>query len=152
MDLTEMEMDIPTDNRLNLIDLPKEIFLIVMEKLDMVDVLYSLVDVTQRWNDLILNSLYVSLVDLTCVRVTSSDDWIYSTDGYIVEKLCQDVMPRINDQVKELRVDHHSLGRVLHASSYPQLESLALIDIDDRFLFKFMQGKSFLLWLEFTGE
>ena len=146
-----MEMDIATDNRVNLLDLPNEIFLILMKKLNMVDVLYSLVDVTDRWNDLILNPLYVRLVDLTCVRVAPNDDWIYSTDDHVIDRLCQDVLPRINDHVKELIVDQHSLGRVFHATSYPQLESLALIDIDDQFYFKFMEGKSFLLMVEVTG-
>lgn len=142
-------MDIPTDNRSNLVDLPNEIFLILMKKLNMIDVLYSLVNVTERWNGLILNPLYVRRIDLTCVRVTPSDEWIYSiTDDHVVERLCQNVLPRINDQVKELRVDQHFLGRVFHATSYPQLESLALIDIDDQFYFKFMQGKSFLLRLQ----
>jgi hypothetical protein len=45
--------------------------------------------------------------------------------------------------MKELIVDQHSLGRVFHAASYPQLESLSLIDMDDQFYFKFMQGKRF---------
>ena len=119
---------------------------------NLVDVLFSLVDVTERWNDLILNPLYVRRVDLTCVRVTPSDEWIYPiTDDHVVERLCQSVLPRINNQVKELRVDQYSLGRVFHATSYPQLESLALIDIDDQFYFKFMEGKLFLLRILFTG-
>ena len=145
-----MEMDIPTDNRLNLVDLPNEIFLMVMKKLNMNDVLYSLVDVHERWNDLVLNPLYVRRVDLTCVKVTPSDDWIYSTDDHVVERICRDVFPRINDQVKELRVDQHALARVLHATSYPQLESLALIDIDDQVYLEFMRSKFFLLRPEYT--
>jgi hypothetical protein len=145
-------MDIPTNNWLSLLDLPNEILLIILKKLKMIDVLYSLVDVTPRFNGLVLNPLDVRTVNLTCLRVTPNDDWIYSIDDHVVERICQAVLPRINDHVKELIVDQHSLGRVLHATSYPQLESLALIDIDDRFYFKFMHGKSFLLRVKFTGE
>ena len=145
-------MDAAMNIQVNLVDLPSEILLIIMKKLNMVDVLYSLLDVTQRWNDLILNPLYVRRLDLTSVTVTPSDDWICSTDDRIVEQLCRHVLPIISDQVKTLRVDQHILGRVLHASNYPQLDSLELIDIDDQFLFKFMQGKSFVFCPEFTGE
>ena len=58
-----MEMDISTDNQLSLVDLPNEIFLMVMKKLNMIDVLYSFVDLNERWNDLVLNPLYVHRVD-----------------------------------------------------------------------------------------
>ena len=48
---------------------------------------------------------------------------------------------------------HRFLGRVLHlTTSCPQLDYLTLIDIDDQFFFKFVQGQSFLRWVEFSRE
>ena len=63
------------------------------------------------------------------------------------------VLPRINADVKKLRVNQHSLGRVLHLTTrYAQLDSLALTEIDDQFLSQVIPGKSFLLRVEFSGE
>ena len=127
----------------NLLDLPNEILLIIMKKLNMVDVLYSLVDVNQRLNQLVFNPSYIGIVDLTCLNEDLFLDRIYSIDSYVDKRVCQNVLPRINDQVNELIIDQHSIESVLHTTDYPQLDSLSLIDIDENFFFNLLRGKFF---------
>jgi hypothetical protein len=43
-------MDTSNDNQLNILDLPNEILLNIFNKLNTVDVLYSLVDVNKRFD------------------------------------------------------------------------------------------------------
>jgi hypothetical protein len=135
-------MDISKKEK-NLLDLPNEIILIIMKKLDMVDVLYSLVNVTQRFDHLVFNPTYIRTLDITCLRRELFPDRIYSTDSHVLERICQNIIPRINHQVNELITDQHSIERVLHTADYPQLHSLSLIDIDENFLLNLFQGKLF---------
>jgi len=108
----------------------------------MVDVLYSLVDVTERLDQLVLNPIYTRILDMTCVRMELLPDRVYSTDDHVRERICKNVLSRINHQVNELIVDQPSIKRVLHTTDYPQLHSLSLIDLDERSFFDFLKGNS----------
>ncbi|CAF3558500.1 unnamed protein product [Rotaria sordida] len=52
-------MDTSNNNHLNMLMLPDEILLTIFNELNMIDVLYSLVDVNERFDHLILNSFYI---------------------------------------------------------------------------------------------
>jgi hypothetical protein len=145
IDLNEIKMHIPNSSCLNLLDLPNEIFLIIMNQLNMADVLYSLVDVTQRFDQLVFNPIFTRVLDITCLKMEFFPDRIYSIDSHILERICQNILPRINHQVNELIIDQHSIERVLHTTDYPQLHSLSLIDIDETYFFNLLRGKSSLL-------
>ena len=41
--------------------------LFTMKQLNMVDVLYSLVDVTQQFDQLVMNLIYTRTLDMTCL-------------------------------------------------------------------------------------
>jgi hypothetical protein len=117
-------MDISKKEK-NLLDLPNEIFLII----------------TQRFDQLVFNSSYTRILNVTCLKKEFFPDRIYSTDSHIIERICQNVLSRINHQVNELIVDQHSVERVLHTTDYPQLHSLSLIDIDEKYFFNLLRGK-----------
>lgn len=134
-------MDISNSQCSSLLDLPNEIFLLILKQLNMVDVLYSFVDVTERLDQLVLNSIYTGTLDMTCLKTEFIPNRVYSIDHHVLERICKDVLPRINDQVNELIIDQHSIKRVLHASDYHQLVSLSLIDIDETFFFDFFESK-----------
>ena len=129
-------------NSRNLLDLPNEILLIIIKHLDMVDVLYSLVDVAERLNQLVLNPIYTRILNMTYVKVELLPDPIYSIDDHVRERICQNVLSRINHQVYELIVDQPSMTRVLHTTDFPQLHSLTLIDLNDGSLVNFFTGNS----------
>ena len=114
-------MNISNRNSLNLLDLPNEVLLIIVKQLNMVDVLYSLVDVTERLDQLVLNPMYTRILDMTCVRMELLPDRVYSTDDHEGERICKNVLSLINHQVNELIVDQPSIKRVLHTTDYPQL-------------------------------
>ena len=50
------------NNEINILDLPDEILLSILNKLNNIDILYSLVDVNQRFDRLALNSILYSMI------------------------------------------------------------------------------------------
>ncbi|CAF3982974.1 unnamed protein product, partial [Rotaria sordida] len=103
----------------------------------MVDVLYSLVDVTQRFDQLILDPLYIHSLDMTSMMMKSYFDRIYSIDNQL-DRICQNILPRIHHQVNELIVEQHSMEHVIHAINYSQLYSLSLIDFQEEILLNYL--------------
>ena len=69
---------------LNILDLPDEILLIICNKMNIVDVLYSLVDVNQRFDRLVLDPLTIHNIDMTIRTLESVYDQTFSIDDQIL--------------------------------------------------------------------
>jgi len=134
-------MNISNKKHLNIVDFPNEILLIIFSKLNMVDVLYSLVDVTQRFDQLILDPLYIHNLDMTSMMMKSYYDRIYSIENKVLDRICKNILPRIHHHVNELIVEQHTIERVLHTINYPQLYSLSLKNFPPEVLLKYLTGK-----------
>jgi hypothetical protein len=134
---TASSSDAKMDNRacqpLSLLDLPNELLLLIMKQLPMVDALYSLVGVTQRLDQLVLNPVDTRTLDLTCLKVDALPERIYSTDDHVLETICREVLPRVHHHVAHLIVDQSAVERVFDAADYPELDSLSLRDMDETF-------------------
>jgi len=107
----------------------------------MVDVLYSLVDITQRLNQLVFDPFYIRNLNMTSMTMKSFYDRIYSIDNQVLSRICENILPRIYCQVNELIVEQYSMERVLHAINYPQLYSLTLMDFSEDVLFNYLTSK-----------
>jgi hypothetical protein len=139
----KLDMNISSNNHLHLLDLPNEILLIIFKKLNMVDVLYSLVGVNKRLDQLVLDPLYIRNLDMTSMTMKSYYDRIYSIDKEVLDRICKNILPRIHHQVNELIVEQHSMERLFHTINYPQVNSLSLIDFEEEVLRKYLAGKLF---------
>jgi hypothetical protein len=134
-------MNTLNNNRLNILNIPDEIFFIIFKKLNMIDVLYSLVDVNQRFDRLALNSLYIHRLNMTdSTTINSFYDQTCSMDSQIISKMCEKVLPRIHHQVHELTVEESSMKAILLAVNYPQLHSLSLINFQEEILYQYLIG------------
>ncbi|CAF1203144.1 unnamed protein product [Rotaria magnacalcarata] len=120
------------NNQFQLLDLPNEILFIILKKLNKIDALYSLVGVSQRLDQLLPQSLYIRNLDMISMTIKSFTEGIYSIDNDILSRICQDILSRIHHQINELIVEEHSMERVLHTMSYPQLRSLSLINFEEK--------------------
>jgi hypothetical protein len=138
-------MNISHNKHLNILDLPDEILLIIFKKLNMVDILYSLVGVNKRLDQLVLDPLYIRTLDMTSMTMKSCFDRNYSIDDQVLSKVCKNVLPRIHHQVNELIVNQNSMERVPQTINYPQLYSLSLVDFPAEVLYKYLKGKLFYL-------
>ncbi|CAF1168737.1 unnamed protein product [Rotaria sordida] len=109
----------------------------------MVDVLYSLVDVNERFDRLVIDPLYIRHLDMT---IKSSFDRICSVDNKVLSRICEKILPRIYDQVNKLIVEPHAMKQVF-TINYPQLYSLSLIGFQEEELFQYLTDDSVLRYL-----
>jgi hypothetical protein len=144
--LYDLDMNNSKKNRLNILDLPDEILFIILNKLKMVDVFYSLVDVNRRFDRLVFDSLYIRHLDMTTVmNINSAHDQSSSIDTQVLSEICSKVLPRIDHQVHKLTVEQDSMKRILRAANYGQVYSLSLINFQEEILYQYLTGILFLL-------
>ncbi|CAF2395648.1 unnamed protein product [Rotaria sp. Silwood2] len=117
-------MNILNSNDINILDLPDEILRIIFNKLNTIDIFYSLVGVNKRFDRLALDSLYIHHLDFVIQRFHIDNS---SVDVYI-DKICEKILPQINEKVTKLTLDPFSVERILDAVHYPQLHSLSLVN------------------------
>ncbi len=99
---------------LNILDLPDEILFIILNKLKMVDVFYSLLNVNRRFQRLVLDSLYIRHLDMTAImNINSMYDQSSSMDTQFVSEICEKVLPRIDHQVHKLTIEQDSMKQFL---------------------------------------
>ena len=134
-------MSIFENRNLNLLALPNEVLLIIFDKLNMIDVLYSLVGINERLDQLVLHPLYIRHLNVTSMTGTSVSDRAFPMDGRVLDRVCQDILPRIYDQVDQLTVEEQSMERILETINYPDLRSLSLVNFSRKTLDRYLTGK-----------
>jgi hypothetical protein len=130
-------MNVLNSNDINILDLPDEMLFSIFNKLNMVDRFYSLVDVNQRFNRLILDPPYIQHLDFV---IKQDDIHNSSVDTHILDRICEKILPQINGKVNKLTVDQFSMERILGAVDYPQLHSLSLVNYQSKILLQHLKG------------
>ncbi|CAF2919463.1 unnamed protein product [Rotaria sp. Silwood2] len=138
-------MDILNNNDITILDLPDEMLRNIFNKLNMVDMLYSLVDVNQRFDRLALDSLYIHHFDLVIKR---DDIHNFSVDTHIIDRICSKILPRINDKVTKFTLEPLSMERVFSTVHYPQLYSLSFVNFQPKILSQYLSDKTMIRLLE----
>jgi hypothetical protein len=124
---------------INLLDLPTEILLIILKKLDNTDVLYSLFDVNNlRLDNIIQENTFTNTLNF--VLTTLTDD-ILSISDPILDRFCISILPRINYNVKSLILNSLSMERILLASDYPNLSELKIFNFYAKIASRYFTGK-----------
>ncbi|CAF3418700.1 unnamed protein product [Rotaria socialis] len=140
---SDINMNISNNNHPNIFDLPNEILFIIINKLNIVDVFYSLVDVNERFGQLVLDPRYIENLDITFMTMNSFYDRTFSVHEQVLSSICENILPKIHDQVKKLSIDQHSVERIL-TFNYSQLYSLTLVNFKDEILFQYLINYSIL--------
>jgi hypothetical protein len=130
-------MNILNNNEINILDLPDEMLLSIFNKLNNVDVLYSLVDVNQRFDRLVLYSLVIHDLDFTINSLLDCDFKEYSER---FGQICTSILPRIHHQINKLTLGQLSIERVLYTLKFPQLHSLSLVSVEFNRLLAYIIG------------
>jgi len=103
------------------------------------------VDVNQRFNRLVLDSFYFSNVNMTTITDTTSlNDQTSSIDRKVLSRICEKVLPRIDDQIYKLTAEEYSMKQTLLASNYPKLFALSLINFQEEILDEYLRGIIFI--------
>ncbi|CAF1384979.1 unnamed protein product [Rotaria sordida] len=94
----------------DLLDLPNEILLIILKKLDNIDVLYSLFGINNHQIEILLqDDIFTNTLNL----VTTS-----SITDLKFERFCNYILPRSHHCIKKLILETSSMERILLAVSY----------------------------------
>ncbi|CAF2094791.1 unnamed protein product [Rotaria magnacalcarata] len=109
---------------INIIDQPNEILLYIFNKLNIIDVFYSLVGVNPRFDQLIFDFL-----DIDNIPCSFHQKYINDMSGidYILDKICLKILPRINKKIRKITIDPYSLKHIANVIDFPQLYSLSLL-------------------------
>ncbi|CAF5126240.1 unnamed protein product, partial [Rotaria sp. Silwood1] len=126
-------------SNVGLLDLPNEILLIILKKLDNMDVLYSLLDVDNQQLDIIAQENIFSNT-LNFVLTTFTND-ISSISYTIVDRFCTNILPRIPHNVKSLTIDSVSMERILLSANYPNLTELKLFNFNNEIASRYFTGR-----------
>ncbi len=87
-----LDMNSLNNNHLNILDLPDEVLLIILKKLNTIDLLHSLVDVNRRFDRLVLDSLYILDLDMTDIMTINSLYDQTSIDPQILPRICEKIL------------------------------------------------------------
>lgn len=117
-------------HEVHLLDLPNEILLIILQKLNSLDVLYSFFDVNnERLDALVQDEIFSTVLDFGFIDNNSP------TDRLKLDRLCVDILPRIRDNVKCFIVKPVLIKRILLAADYPNLINLKLLNFKGEMLY-----------------
>jgi hypothetical protein len=128
------------NNHANILDLPNELLQIIFNKLNMIDVLYSLVDVNERFDQLLFDPLYIHNLDMTIKPLSDDTSLIHDE---ILERICSKILPRIHCEVNQISVEPNSMKRILHSVNYPRLDTASLINFEEEILLHYITGMLF---------
>ncbi|CAF3219523.1 unnamed protein product [Rotaria socialis] len=109
-------------------DLPDEILLIILKKLDNLEVLYSLQGVNERLNEIIRDPTFTS--HLTFVKWSPKEFINKFSSNVIFDRVCLQILPEISMKIKWLDLESSSMKQILHSTDYPNLNGLGLYNVE----------------------
>jgi hypothetical protein len=115
-----------------LLDFPNEILFFILEKLDNIDVLYSLFGINNRQLNMIAQEQKFRNT-LNLVSLSNSK----------LNRFCKDILPRINHNIKSLALDSVSMENIIRAGNYSNLTELTLFNFNKEIFSRYFMGKIF---------
>jgi hypothetical protein len=115
---------------MNLLTLPNEILLIILKKLDNMDVIYSLLgNRIERLELLAQDEIFTNTLNFV------------STNDSIIDRFSMSILPRIQSNIKYLIVDGMTMSHVLFATDYPNLTKLKIFKFNQDIVSRYFTGK-----------
>ena len=123
-------------SHVNLLDLPNEILLYILKKLDNVDVLYSLFGINnERLDNIEQQEIFSNTLNFaSIIHNTTIIDSIF-------DRFCNYILPQIHYNVKCLIFEATSMERILLVTHYPNLTELKLFNFQRDNSLHYFTGK-----------
>ncbi|CAF3627527.1 unnamed protein product [Adineta steineri] len=113
----------------HLLDLSDEILLIILKKLESVDVLYSLLNVNNR-------------LDQMARSINNTKFLNFSMNNVQLNRFCCEILPQIHHNIVSLTLDIFSMERILLACEYPNLTVIVLTNFLPDILLQYLTDES----------
>ncbi|CAM4960791.1 unnamed protein product [Rotaria socialis] len=107
-------------------DLPDEILLIILKNLTNAEVLYSLLGVNKRLNNIAVDPGFTNNLSLV---MSALDGLVYSLPDPILDRFCLHILPKIHQNIEWLHLLSRSMERILRATNFPNLSGISLHNI-----------------------
>ena len=118
-------------SNVHLLDLPDEILLMILKKLNNIDVLYSLLDINNgRLNILAQQNTFTNILKFPRI-------YHYS----LIDRFCIDILPRIHYNVKCFIFESVFMERILLATDYPNLTELKIFHFQQEIALNYFTSK-----------
>jgi hypothetical protein len=112
---------------IRLLDLPNEILLIILKKLDSINVLYSFIDIgVERLELLAQDKIFTNTINLT----STDSGHICSVNNSILDRFCIDILPQIQCSIRYLIVEATAMERLALTDDYPNLTKLKIFQFN----------------------
>ena len=123
----------------SILDLSEEVLLCIFNKLNNIDLFYSLLDINPRLDEVVCDITFTQAVDLTTLSNEGDD----SRSNAVADRFYTHILPRIRNNVKSLTVQASFLQRVLRTISYPNLHKLTLVNLSIDMVSQIFSSMSF---------
>ncbi|CAF0910564.1 unnamed protein product [Rotaria sordida] len=121
-------------SNVHLLDLPNEILLIILRRLNNIDVLYSLLDINnERLGILAQEKTFTNILN-----------FVYIDNISVIDRFCIDILPKIHHNVKYFILEPIFMERILLATVYPNLTELKLFNFEQQIALNFFTNESSL--------
>jgi hypothetical protein len=114
----------------NLLDLSDEILMIIFKKLEKFEILYSLMDINMRLNQIVCDPSIIT-TQITFMKQASLLKLTSPLPEIVLDRLCSQILPKIHDRIKWLKLETSSMERILlAANNYSNLRQLDIFIMD----------------------
>ncbi|CAF3943674.1 unnamed protein product [Rotaria sp. Silwood1] len=128
-----------SQSNVDFLDLPNEILLHILKKLDNICVLYSLFGViNERFDSLLQDNIFTNTLNL----LTNTADDKSSLIDPILNRFCIDILPRIHYNVKHLILESMSMKRILLIGTFPNLTHLKVFNFGRHIALNYFTDRS----------
>lgn len=120
----------------HLLDLPNEILIFILKKLNNIDVLYSLLNIlNERLNILVQDKMFTSIIDFLPI------DDINADDQYKINRFSIEILPIICHNIRSIILKSSYMERILLATNFPHLTELKIFNFDQNVALKYFTRK-----------
>jgi hypothetical protein len=126
-------MNTLNNNDVNVLNLPDEVLIIIFSKLRMIETLYSLVNVDQRFDRLVLERFCVRHLDLTIQSFLNHNSSLNN-------RIRTQILPQIHHKVTKHTVEPRSMKCILNTIDYSVLTSLSIVNFESEILIQHLLG------------
>ncbi|CAF3409445.1 unnamed protein product [Rotaria sp. Silwood2] len=106
-------------------DLPDEILLIILQKLNNCDVLYSFMGLNGRLDTILYDRIFTR--NLSLIKYVHRSSYQFNI---ILDRFSLEILPKINDKIERLSIESSFIERILLATNYPNLHALDLYEFE----------------------
>ncbi|CAF1244129.1 unnamed protein product [Rotaria sp. Silwood1] len=108
-------------------DLPNENLVLIFKNLNNINLLYSIIGVNKRFNEIAHDSMFTNCLTLFGYL---TNGYIYPLPKLMLDRFCLQILPEIHHKINWLDLEPLTMKRILLSANYPNLTGLGLVNIE----------------------